>query len=381
MRRAIELAKNGRGFTNPNPLVGAVIVKDGRIVAEGYHHKAGDLHAERQAFKDAKEKNVDIRGATLFVTLEPCCHTGRQPPCTQAIIEEGIKEVFIGSRDPNPLVNGKGVKLLQENRIKVTVDFLKDECDSLNPVFFHYIKTKRPYTIVKYAMTADGQTATYAGNSKWITGTAARENVHKTRALVMAVMAGIETVKKDDPLFTVRLGDNTDTAKYRQPIRIVLDSLLKISLTSALVKTADKVPLIIFCNKNQTTDELKAKKEALTKMQARIIELEGECNNQGHFSMDKILGRIAELGIDSVLVESGGTLNASLFFDKKNLVQEVHAYIAPKIFGNNAKTIYSPVRGKGIEFPSDCINLGKPEVSIFDEDILLKYTLKSDGGE
>ncbi|MGI5058641.1 bifunctional diaminohydroxyphosphoribosylaminopyrimidine deaminase/5-amino-6-(5-phosphoribosylamino)uracil reductase RibD [Treponema pectinovorum] len=377
MHKAIELAKKGLGFTNPNPLVGAVIVKNGKIIAEGYHKKIGSLHAEREAFKNAKENNVDVKGATLFVTLEPCCHTGRQPPCTQAIIEEGIKEVFIGSRDPNPLVNGKGIKILQDAGIKVILDFLKEECDSINPVFFHYIKTKMPYVIVKYAMTADGQTATYKGNSKWITGTQARENVHKTRSNVMAIMTGIETVKKDNPLLTVRLDDKNE---YKQPTRIILDSCLQIPLQSQLVQIAKQVPLIIFCDKNKVDAQILAKKDELEKLGAKIIQLENPTKEK-HLPIKKILSAIAELGIDSILVESGGTLNASLFFDKRNLVQEVHIYIAPKIFGNDGKTIFSPVKNKGIEFPDECINLGKPEVSFFEDDILLKYTLKDCGDE
>ena len=205
MLRAIELAQKGKGFTNPNPLVGAVIVKDGQVIAEGYHHKYGELHAERDALKNARENGVDVTGAELYVTLEPCCHTGKQPPCTQAVIDSKISHVIIGSRDPNPLVDGKGVKQLQDAGIKVTQDFLKAECDAINPVFFHFIKNKMPYVIIKYAMTADGQTATSKAESRWITGHQARQNVHLTRAESMAVMTGIGTAKKDNPMLNVRL--------------------------------------------------------------------------------------------------------------------------------------------------------------------------------
>ena len=368
MRRAIELAENGRGFTNPNPLVGAVIVKDGKIVAEGWHHKYGDLHAERDALRNARENNVDVRGATIYVTLEPCCHTGKQPPCTQAILESGIEEVVYGSRDPNPLVNSKGKKILEDAGIKVTADFLREECDALNPVFFHYIKTKMPYVIVKYAMTADGQTATFTSESRWITGHNARQNVHKTRAGVMAVLTGIGTAKKDNPMLNVRLDDN---AEHRQPVRVVLDSHLKLNPESALVKTAKEIPVIVFC-KNELTETESIKKRVLEGCGIKVLMTEPEKNHSILYAQLKALGK---MGIDSVLVESGGTLNGSFFFDEKGLVQEVDVYIAPKIFGNDGHTIYTPVRGKGIELPSQCINLGKPEVGFFGEDILLKYTL------
>lgn len=366
MRRAIELAKKGLGFTNPNPLVGAVIVKNGKIIAEGYHHKFGDLHAERDAIKNALDSGVDIKDSTLFVTLEPCCHTGHQPPCTQAIIDSGIKEVIYGSRDPNPLVNGKGKTILEKAGIKVTSDFFKKECDSINPIFFHYIKTKMPYVIVKYAMTADGQTATSKAESRWITGHNARQNVHRTRASVMAVLTGIGTAKKDNPMLNVRLDDNKI---YRQPVRVVLDSHLKINMESVLVKSADSIPVIIFCKDNLTHTELIKKKE----LESRGIKILSAHSDNNHSILYNQLKMLGELGIDSILVESGGTLNSSFFFDEKDLVQEVHVYIAPKIFGNDGKSIFTPVRGKGINFPSECINLNNPEIEYFDGDILIKY--------
>lgn len=370
MNRAIELALNGKGFTNPNPLVGAVIVKNDIIIAEGYHHKCGDLHAERDALKNALERGADVRGASMFVTLEPCCHTGKQPPCTQAIIEAGISEVIIGSRDPNPLVNGKGVKILEDAGIKVTADFMREECDSINTVFFHYIKQKMPYVIVKYAMTADGQTATSKAESRWITGHNARQNVHKTRAHTMAVLTGIGTAKKDNPMLNVRLDDKEN---HRQPVRVVLDSHLKLNPESALVKTAGEIPVIIFC-KPELTEMEKIKKSTLESRGIKVLSAEPEKKHSTLFSQLKTL---ASMGIDSVLVESGGTLNGSMFFDEPGLVQEVHVYIAPKIFGNDGKTIFTPVRGKGIDLPSQCVNLGKPEVEFFGEDILLKYKLNS----
>ncbi|MFZ2229857.1 MAG: bifunctional diaminohydroxyphosphoribosylaminopyrimidine deaminase/5-amino-6-(5-phosphoribosylamino)uracil reductase RibD, partial [Agathobacter rectalis] len=178
MRRAIELAKRGMGYTSPNPMVGAVIVKDGRIIGEGWHERYGELHAERNALKHCKESP---QGADMYVTLEPCCHHGKQPPCVEAVIEAGIKRVYVGSDDPNPLVAGGGIKILKEHGIEVVTQVLKDECDRLNEVFFYFIQTRRPYVAMKYAMTMDGKIATYSGLSKWITGEKAREHVQNLR--------------------------------------------------------------------------------------------------------------------------------------------------------------------------------------------------------
>ena len=373
MLRAIELAQKGKGFTNPNPLVGAVIVKDGQVIAEGYHHKYGELHAERDALKNARENGVDVTGAELYVTLEPCCHTGKQPPCTQAVIDSKISHVIIGSRDPNPLVDGKGVKQLQDAGIKVTHDLLKAECDVINPVFFHFIKNKMPYVIIKYAMTADGQTATSKAESRWITGHQARQNVHLTRAESMAVMTGIGTAKKDNPMLNVRLDDN---GTHRQPVRIVLDSHLKLNPESMLAKTAGEIPVIIFCKKELTETEI-IRKSVLESQGIKVLTAP---ENKNHSTLYNQLSMLASEGIDSILVESGGTLNGSLFFDEPDLVQEVHVYIAPKIFGNDGRTIFTPVKGKGINFPNQCVKLSKPEVSMYGEDVLLKYKVEPKKG-
>lgn len=225
MRYAIELAKRATGFTNPNPLVGAVIVKEDRIIGKGYHEKCGQLHAERNAFASLK---ASAEGATLYVTLEPCCHYGKTPPCTEAIVEHKITRVVIGSRDPNPLVAGKGVRFLREHGIEVIEDYLREECDRINPVFFHYITTKMPYVVLKYAMTADGKIATVTGDSKWITNDASRMKVQHMRHRYMGIMAGIGTVLADDPMLNVRVEG------LKSPIRIICDSNLRIPLDSQI---------------------------------------------------------------------------------------------------------------------------------------------------
>lgn len=236
MMRAIELAKQGTGWTNPNPLVGAVIVKEGHIIGEGYHRRYGELHAERNAIAALKEP---AEGATMYVTLEPCCHYGKTPPCTEAILENGIRRVVIGSADPNPKVAGKGTKMLREAGVLVEEGFMREECDRLNPIFFHYITTRTPYVVMKYAMTADGKIATKTGASKWITGEPARLEVQRLRHRCMGIMAGIGTVLADDPMLNVRIPEG------RSPVRIICDSRLRIPADSRICQTAKEYPTIV----------------------------------------------------------------------------------------------------------------------------------------
>lgn len=361
MLLAINEAKKGEGFTHPNPLVGAVLVKDGIVLATGYHHRYGDLHAERDCLKNAREKGVDTKGATMYVTLEPCCHTGKQPPCTNAIIEAGIARVVIGSRDPNNLVNGKGVGQLKAAGIEVVQDFMKEECDKLNEVFFYYITHKMPYVILKYAMTADGRTATVSGKSKWITGEKARENVHRTRASVAAVMTGIGTVKADDPLLTCRLDDGIE---HHQPERIVIDTNLEIPEESALVKSAktSKVTVIYGYFNPHTND----KREWLFHQGVETTSF--SLDEKHRINIKEVLEYLASIGIDSILVESGGELAASVL----PFANEVHAYVAPKIFGG-VSDIRVPIRGDGVDSPDDAVQFSLSGVEQFGDDVLLKY--------
>ncbi|MBQ0039282.1 MAG: bifunctional diaminohydroxyphosphoribosylaminopyrimidine deaminase/5-amino-6-(5-phosphoribosylamino)uracil reductase RibD [Treponema sp.] len=367
MRRAIELAKLGGGHVHPNPLVGAVIVRDGRIIAEGYHHRCGDLHAERDCLKNAKENNVDVSGAEMYVTLEPCCHTGKQPPCTQAVIESGIKTVVIGSRDPNELVNGKGVKQLEDSGITVIQDFLRQECDTINQIFFHYIKTKTPYVIVKYAMTADGKTSLSTGESKWITGDSARENVHRTRGTTSAIMCGIKTVIADDPMLNCRV----EGSQYKQPVRVILDRNLELPLDCSIVKTAGEIPVMVFCGDDAMKNVSDAGRKILADLGVEVVPVE---KKDGHMDLEKILAVLGERKIDSVFVESGGTLNASLFFSNgKCLVNEVHCYVAPKIAGGINGSVHSPVQGLECESLAECVRMELLGVENFGGDVLLKY--------
>ena len=350
MLQAIQLAKQGEGWTNPNPMVGAVIVKNGRIIGKGYHKKCGELHAERNAIASLTES---AEGATIYVTLEPCCHYGKTPPCTEAIIEQKIKRVVIGSRDPNPKVSGKGIKMLQEAGIEVIEDFMREECDRLNPVFFHYITTKTPYVVMKYAMTLDGKIATKTGASKWITREAARAEVQHMRHRYMGIMAGIGTVIADDPMLNVRVEG------WKSPIRILCDSGLRIPLDGQIVKSAGKYRTIVAYADSENTE---AKRKRLHEMGVETICCPDE-NNQ--VDLKKLMKYLGEEGIDSILLEGGGTLNDSAL--RAGIVQEVQAFIAPKLFGGmNSKT---PVEGIGVRFPSEAVKLKCTDICQIGEDI------------
>lgn len=359
MLRAIELAKRGIGAVNPNPLVGAVIVKEGRILAEGWHERYGELHAERNAIKHFYEKypNESLKGASLYVTLEPCCHYGKTPPCTEAVIENGFQKVVVGSDDPNPLVAGKGIQLLREAGIEVVTQVMQKECDALNYVFFHYIRTKTPYVVMKYAMTLDGKIATYTGKSKWITGEKARENVHKDRNRYTAIMAGVGTVIADDPLLNCRL-----PAGGRNPIRIICDTKLRTPIDSQLVATAKDIRTILA---TACTD--KERQQQYLDKNCEIIEIPTASQEQS-IDLKILMSKLGEKNIDSILLEGGSTLNFSAL--KSGIVNRVQAYIAPKLFGGDKAK--SPIGGIGFAEVGDSIKLKKIQISQFDDDILVE---------
>ncbi|MBR4546027.1 MAG: bifunctional diaminohydroxyphosphoribosylaminopyrimidine deaminase/5-amino-6-(5-phosphoribosylamino)uracil reductase RibD [Oscillibacter sp.] len=357
MRLAVKLAEHGRGRTNPNPVVGAVIVKDGRVLGVGYHARYGDLHAERAALGNCTD---DTSGATLYVTLEPCCHHGNQPPCTDAILQAGIKRVVIGSDDPNPLVAGQGIRVLRDNGVTVETGFMREECDALNPVFFHYIRTGKPYVVLKYAMTLDGKIATRSGASKWITGEAARRHVHQNRNIYAAVLVGAGTVAADDPALTCRMENG------RNPVRIVCDSTLRTSTDSQLVRTARDVRTIFAA---ATPDPVRV--AAFRERGCEVWELPGDA---GRVNLNALMERIGAEKLDSVICEGGAALNWSLL--RLGLVQRVQAYIAPKLFGGaEAK---SPIAGDGIETPDGAFRLRDVTVTPLDGDFLMEGILDGD---
>ena len=349
MRQAVALARRGTGWTSPNPLVGAVLVKDGTVIGRGYHARCGDLHAERAALADC---TVSPQGATMYVTLEPCCHQGRQPPCTDAILTAGIARVVVGSDDPNPLVAGKGLEILRRGGVEVVSGVLREACDALNPVLFHFIRTKRPYVVMKYAMTMDGKIATRTGTSRWITGEAARRRVHRDRHRYTAIMAGVGTVLADDPMLNCRIKGG------KNPVRIICDTHLRTPLTSQIVRTAGEIPTIL---------------ATCAEPSLYGPYLDAHCQvwtlpeRDGHVDLDTLMDRLGSAGIDSVLLEGGGTLNWAAL--ESGIVQRVQAYVAPKLFGGDAK---SPVEGQGVALPDQAVALKNTRISRVGEDILLE---------
>lgn len=361
MRRAIDLARTAAGWTNPNPLVGAVIVKDGRIIGQGCHERFGELHAERNALASCTE---DPRGATIYVTLEPCNHTGHQPPCVDALIEAGIARVVVGSRDPNPLVSGAGNARLRAAGIQVDEDFLRDECDVLNPVFFHYISTGRPYVVSKWAMTADGKIAAVSGDARWVSNEASRADTHELRQRLAAIMVGINTVLGDNPSLTARRA-----VPSRQPVRVVCDSRLRIPLDSQLATTVAEAPVIVACAVDPESPAHAQKAQALEALGVQLVHVPDE---DGRVDLDALMAELGRRELDSVLVEGGSTLHAQMF--AHHLVNELVVYVAPKVIGG--RDVKGPVGGAGIPLMADAIALGNPQVDVLDGDVRLTYQLE-----
>ena len=355
MRRALELARKGEGHTSPNPMVGCVVVKDGRIISEGYHEKYGEFHAERNALTRCTE---DTTGTDLYVTLEPCCHQGKTPPCTDIIIEKKIARVFVGSMDSNPLVAGKGVQILREHGIYVETGILEEECLKLNEVFYHYITTKTPFVVMKYAMTLDGKIACATGDSKWVTGEIARTQVHRMRGRYRGIMVGIGTVLADDPMLNCRVEGGVD------PVRIICDSNLHIPLESQIVKTASEIETIVACS--QESLEAERKQEKIRKLKDAGIQLIGTEGAHG-VNLVELMKKLGEQNIDSILLEGGGTLNASALED--GIVNKVYAYIAGKLIGG--MDARSPVEGMGIDRMADAITLKDMKIERLGDDFCI----------
>ena len=351
MQLAIELARKGEGKVNPNPMVGAVIVRDGIVIGEGYHEKYGEGHAEVNAFKSLKE---DPSEATMYVTLEPCSHYGKTPPCVDKIVENNIKRVVIGMIDPNPLVAGKGVDKLKKAGIEVKVGILEDECKKLNEVFIKYILSKKPFVVLKAAMSLDGKIATRTGESKWISSEKSRLQVHNLRNKLSGIMVGVNTVIKDDPELTCRIQNGSN------PIRIIVDSILRIPMNSKVLQNKDNKTIIA------TTKRANMKNmQELLKKNIKVLIIE---EKNGQVNLNALIKKLGELNIDSILLEGGGTLNYSAL--EENIVDKVMIYISPKIIGGEfSKT---PVGGIGIDKLNDAFKLKDITANIVDEDILVE---------
>lgn len=359
MKKAFELSKKGIGHVNPNPLVGAIIVKDNKVIAKGYHERYGGPHAEVNAFNNASES---VEGAHMYVTLEPCSHYGKTPPCVDKIIENKISKVFIGMKDPNPLVAGKGIKKLIDNNIEVEVGIMEDEIRKLNEIFIKYITTKNPFCIMKNAMTLDGKIATKTGDSKWITNELSRKYVHELRNRVAGIMVGIGTVIYDNPSLTTRLNRDNTT----DPIRIVVDTYCRTPFNSNVLNNSSNAKTII-----ATTN--KADKVKLDKLSNKAdIIITPEKNSE--VDLIYLMNELGKRGIDSVLLEGGGTLNWSALNEK--IVDKVITFIAPKIIGG--KESITPIEGDGVDKMNNSISLSNSVIQRFEEDIMIEAYVRKE---
>lgn len=349
MMLALELAKKGLGHTSPNPMVGCVVVKDGKIMTEGYHQQYGDFHAERNALTKCTE---DLTGADMYVTLEPCCHQGKTPPCTDIIIERGIGKVYIGTLDPNPKVAGRGAEILREHGIEVETGILEKECLELNETFFHYMTENMPYIAMKYAMTMDGKIATFTGDSKWVTGEEARQHVHQLRKRYSAIMIGIGTVLMDDPMLNCRIEKGVD------PVRVICDSHLRIPLDSQIVRTAKHIPTIVAYAEGNEEKEQQLKEAGI-----RLIHN----NENGMVDFRGLVKELGEQGIDSILIEGGGTFHGTVL--KSGLVDRIYCYIAPKLIGG--KEAKSPIEGSGFSRMQEALEIYDTEILKVGQDICI----------
>lgn len=351
MRLAMQLAGNAIGRTSPNPLVGAVIVKDNRVVGCGWHRKAGTPHAEVHALNQAGEL---AQGADVYVTLEPCAHYGKTPPCAKALVEAKVKNVYGGLLDVNPKVAGKGFKILEDAGIHVEYGFLQDELRKQNEVFFKWIEHKKPFVVLKAAMTLDGKIATATGQSKWITNETSRAYGYKLRDIYDGIMVGINTVIEDNPMLTARVDGG------KNPIRIVVDSSLKIDINANVVQDKSAKTIIA------TTD--KADKDKILKLQAQdvdVIVVDKDENDK--VDIEKLLDILGQKNICSILVEGGATLSGS--FVAKKLVDKVYFFIAPKIIGG--KEAKTPVAGTGILNLQEALALKDIQIEKLEEDVLI----------
>nr|WP_041556094.1 bifunctional diaminohydroxyphosphoribosylaminopyrimidine deaminase/5-amino-6-(5-phosphoribosylamino)uracil reductase RibD [Carnobacterium sp. 17-4] len=357
MRMALDLARKGKGWTTPNPLVGAVIVKGGRVIGQGYHQKYGQPHAEVNAIVSAKK---DVTGATLYVTLEPCSHFGKTPPCSDLLIDKNIKRVVVGTLDPNPLVAGKGIERLRSNGIEVVTGVLEEESQKLNEIFIKYIVTKEPFVVMKNAMSLDGKIATVTGESQWISGESSRKQVHSLRHELAGIMVGIETIIKDDPQLTSR------TLNSRNPIRIVVDSQLRIPIASKVLTQQDKAKTIVATTKRANNEKL----ETLKQMGIEVIVTK---EKYGRVDLQELMKVVGAKGIDSILLEGGATLNFSAL--EEGIVDKIQSYIAPKIIGG--KEAKTAVEGAGVHSLKSAFQIDRMTPVMVGEDLFVEgYIVK-----
>lgn len=356
MRQALKLAARGRGRTAPNPMVGAVVVREGRVVGLGFHPRAGEPHAEVFALRQAGEA---ARGASLYVTLEPCCHHGRTPPCTEAVLASGVRRVVAAMPDPFPKVAGGGLRLLREAGLQVESGLLQPQAEELNRAYLKAVRTGLPWLTLKLAMTLDGKIATRTGDSRWVTGEAARRYVHRLRDWTDAVLVGSGTALADDPELTARLPG------ARNPLRVVVDSRARLPRTSKLARTARETPTLLLTGEESSTRDLEAAGVQIERIPARADRLD----------LEAALRRLVERGVHSVLCEGGGELAAALL--ERGLVDEVVWFIAPRLVGG--RDAPGPLGGKGVERMADALELQNVRVRRLGQDLMLTARIPSAG--
>ncbi len=367
MERALRLAAKAKGMTSPNPMVGAVIVKNGKIISEGFHEKPGSPHAEAVAIAQAGKK---ARNASLYVTLEPCCHFDkRTPPCTKMIINYGIKKVFIAMRDPNPKVSGKGVEELLRYGIKVNEGILEDKAKSLNEAYIKYITTGKPFVILKVAMTLDGKIANHTGDSKWITNEKSRTLVHKIRNGVDAVMTAVGTVIADNPQFTVRLYKKNP---IKNPLRVVIDPTLEIPIDFNVFDCPPETILVTKKMGSQKFPQTILKKtKKLTEKGVKLLEYEGDRVDLGW-----LMTRLGENGITSLMIEAGSSFSANCL--NQGIVDKVIFFISPKILGG--KSSITAVGGDNLRDIKNALKIDPLKINKVGDDIMIEGYLKKDEG-
>lgn len=360
MSLAMKLAKRAEGMTSPNPLVGAVLVKGGKIIGRGYHKRAGLPHGEIEAILDAEKKGNVVNGSTLYVTLEPCCHTGKRTPrCVDSIITKGILRVVVGTLDPNPKVSGRGIELLKQRGINVSVGVAEEACKKINEVFFKYIRLGIPFVILKLACTLDGKIATVTGDSKWIGSESQRLLAQRLRKKTDAILVGVETVLKDDPRLTVRLGKKSTD----QPLPIILDSRLRIPPQSQLLKL-HRSPLIIATNKAD-----KQKKINLERLGSRVLIIDSDKN--GKIDLPALFQKLGELQITSVLIEGGSRVAASAL--SQRVVDKIVLFYAPKIIGAQG---VSMVGDLDIRKVREALTIKGLKVKVFGDELMIEGYMK-----
>ena len=354
MKLAVNLAGKAKGRTSPNPLVGAVIVRRGKIVGKGYHHRAGEPHAEINAISDA---GINATDSDLYLNLEPCDHYGRTPPCTEAIIKSGIRRVFVGMEDPNPRVSGRGINKLIAHGIKVETGILKKDCRKLNEVYIKYITTKFPFVVLKTAMSLDGKMATKEGDSRWITNEKSRRFVHKLRGEMDGVMVGIGTVLKDDPFLTCRLNQKSE----KNPTRIVVDSKLRIPLQANILSSGSSAKAVIATTRLAPRQKIKQ----IEDLGVRVLIVE---DTDSRVNLKRLMKKLGEMEITGLLIEGGSALNTSAL--EEGIVDKIFFFYAPKIIGG--EKALPVLGGKGSEKMDDVLLVKNIKTKKFDDDFLIE---------